>query len=124
LHVDGTCEAGTDVLFAALAGPRGWVLEVGKMTTENTLAISQVVGRCVERFGEPLAVVRDLSHNIKNAIQEVLPETLDLICQYHFLENQYCVRMVECAEALCKSRYTNAGWTKKGEICQRKQFCT
>ena len=135
LHVDGTCEAGTDVLFAALAGPRGWVLEAGKMTTENTLAISQVVRRCVERFGEPLAVVRDLSNNIKNAIQEVLPETLDLICQYHFLENvgsKLCqkphtrlttaLRRLKVRPALTSLRKDLVRWSRKGEHLSAAQI--
>lgn len=135
LHVDGTCEAGTDVLFAALAGPRGWVLEAGKMTTENTPAISKVVRRCVERFGEPLAVMRDLSTNIKNAIQEVLPETLDLICHYHFLENvgtKLCekphaklttaLRRLKIRPALTSLRKDLVRWSRKGERLSATQI--
>lgn len=87
LHVDGTCEPETDVLFTAVAQPHGWTLEVAKMTTENTLEISKLMRRCVEQFGQPLAVVRDLSTNIEKAKREAIPQARDLICQYHFLEN-------------------------------------
>ena len=42
LHVDGTCEPDTDVLFMAHAQPQGWTLEVGKMGSENASDISQL----------------------------------------------------------------------------------
>ena len=87
LHLDGTCEPGTDVLFTALAEPFGWTLEVAKMSSENKAEITRLVRGCVEHFGPPLAVMRDLSKNIANAKQEVLPDVPDLICHYHFLEN-------------------------------------
>ena len=135
LHVDGTCEAGTDVLFAALAGPRGWVLEVGKMTTENTPEITKVMRRCVERFGNPLAVVRDLSTNIKNAKHEVLPDALDFICHYHFLENagtKLCqkphaqlttaLRRLKVRPALTSLRKDLVRWSRKGERLSAAQI--
>lgn len=87
LHLDGTCEAGTDILFACFASPRGWTLEIGKISSENVPEISQILQRCVTQFGEPLATMRDLSPNIAQATQKVLPKTHDLICHYHFLEN-------------------------------------
>jgi hypothetical protein len=87
LHVDGTCEAETDVLFTASAQPRGWLLDAAKMTSENKPEISKLLRRCKEQFGPPLAVMRDLSQNIADAVGETVPQARDLICQYHFLEN-------------------------------------
>jgi hypothetical protein len=87
LHVDGTCEPATDVVFIALAEPHGWTLEAAKMSTENIADIRQVIQRCVEHFGTPHAIVRDLSSNIRQAKQQALPDVPDLICHYHFLEN-------------------------------------
>jgi hypothetical protein len=87
MHVDGTCEADTDVLFTAIAEPHGWMLETAKMTSENQTEIIKMLSSCVQRFGVPQAVVRDLSPNIAAAVAEVIPEARDLICQYHFLEN-------------------------------------
>lgn len=87
LHVDGTCEAGTDVLFTAVAEPRGWTLETAQMSSETVAETAKVLRRCVERFSPPLAVMRDLSKNIGKARREVIPEARDLICHYHFLEN-------------------------------------
>lgn len=87
MHVDGTCEPDTDILFTAMAEPQGWILEVARMPSENASEISQLMQRCVEHFGEPHAVVRDMSVNIQEAKNKVLPNVPDLICQYHFLEN-------------------------------------
>lgn len=87
MHVDGTCEAETDVLFTAIAEPRGWVLETSKMASENKAEISKLMRCCLERYGSPLAVMRDLSTNIADATRETIPDARDLICHYHFLEN-------------------------------------
>lgn len=135
MHVDGTCEAGTNVVFAALAGPRRWVLEVGKMATENATEISKVMRRCVARFGEPLAVVRDLSPNIKKAKQEVIPDLLDLICHYHFLENvgnKLCakphgkltsvLRRLKTRASLRSLRKDLVRWSRKGERLSATQI--
>lgn len=128
LHVDGTCEADTEVIFAGWASPRGWTLEVAKMATENTPEISKLMGRCVERFAEPLAVVRDLSKNIENAKREVIPEAVDLICHYHFLENvgtKLCekphgkltsaMRRLKIRPALRSLRKDLVRWSRKGQ---------
>jgi hypothetical protein len=87
LHVDGTCEAGTETLFNAVAGNRGWTLTGCKMASEDAAQITQLLRRCVEWFGLPLALVRDLSSSIEIAKKQVLPNIPDMICQYHFLEN-------------------------------------
>jgi hypothetical protein len=87
LHVDGTCEPGTDTVFNAVAGNRGWTLAGTKMSGEDVKQIAGLMRRCVESFGTPLALVRDLSPQIETAGKEALAEVLDLVCQYHFLEN-------------------------------------
>lgn len=135
MHVDGTCEAGTEVLFAAIAEPRGWTLEAAKMPTENTQEIGQLMHRAVERFGEPLAVVRDLSGNIQRAKQEAIPGARDLICHYHFLENvgeQLCqkshaklesgLRRLKVRSALRSIRKDLVRWTRKGVGLSRAQI--
>jgi hypothetical protein len=87
LHVDGTCEAGTEMVFNIVAGNRGWTLTGCKMATEDNIQIQGLLRRCVEWFGRPLALVRDLSAQIEDAHQQVMPDVPDLICHYHFLEN-------------------------------------
>ena len=71
LHVDGTCEPGTDVTFAAVAAPRRWVLEMGKMTTENVHSIAKLMECVVDHWGTPLAVMRDMSPNIGGDLARV-----------------------------------------------------
>jgi hypothetical protein len=127
MHVDGTCEPGTDVLFAAMAEPRGWTLEVAKITTENKEEISKLMRRGVDLFGSPLAVVRDLSTNIEQAKRDAIPEARDLICHYHFLENvgeRLCekphatltaaLRRLKVRPALRSIRKDLVRWTRKG----------
>ena len=87
LHVDGTCEPGTDTVFNAVAGNRGWTLAGAKMSGEDVKQIAGLLRHCAESFGKPLALVRDLSPQIEAAKKEALPDVLDLVCQYHFLEN-------------------------------------
>lgn len=87
LHVDGTCEAGTEFLFNVVAGNRGWTLANCKMASEDAAQITQLLRLCVEWFGFPLALVRDLSSQIEVAKRQVVPNIPDLICHYHFLEN-------------------------------------
>lgn len=135
MHVDGTCEPETDVLFVAMSEPRGWTLEVAKMTTENAAEISKLMSRCVERFGDPLAVVRDLSTNIEKAKREAIPQARDLICHYHFLENvgeKLCekphvkltsaLRRLKVRPALTSLRKDLVRWSRKGERLSRTQI--
>jgi hypothetical protein len=87
LHVDGTCEPGTDTVFNAVAGNRGWSLTGAKMSGEDSKQIAALLRRCVQSFGKPLALVRDLSSQIETAVKDALDGVPDLICHYHFLEN-------------------------------------
>lgn len=57
------------------------------MSTENVNDIKNFLLKCKKFFGVPLATMRDLSNNISIARDEVFKGILDLICQYHFLEN-------------------------------------
>lgn len=127
LHLDGTCEPGTAVIFAGFAGARAWTLEVAKMTTENVAEISKLVRRCVDCWGTPRAVVRDLSKNIEKAKKAVIPDVPDLICHYHFLENvgtKLCeqphaqltnaLRRLKIRPALSSLRKDVVRWSRKG----------
>ena len=90
-HFDGTCEAGTDILFTAIDEISGFVLLTTRMPTENVKDINEFIEKCVSFFGVPLATMRDLSTHISIARDEVFDNDKvkipDLICQYHFLEN-------------------------------------
>ena len=86
-HLDGTCEAGTEVLFAIIDELTGLTLGTARMPTENAKDIQQLVDHCVQRFGPPLSVMRDLSTNIERAVSHLPTSVRHLICQYHFLQN-------------------------------------
>jgi hypothetical protein len=135
MHVDGTCEPATDILFTALAEPYGWTLEAAKMATENATDISQVMQRCVEHFGKPHAVVRDLSSNIQKAKRKTIPDVPDLICHYHFLENvgeKLCekphaklsnaLRRLKIRPALKSLRHDLVRWSQKSTSLSRTQI--
>ena len=86
-HLDGTCEAGSEVLFTVIDGLTGLRLDTARMPTENAKDIRKLVDRCVGRFGPPLAVMRDLSRNIESAVAHLPSSVRHFVCQYHFLEN-------------------------------------
>jgi hypothetical protein len=85
--LDGTCEAGTDVLFSVFDGLSELVLVSGRMKTENSAEIKSLVDRCIACFGMPLATVRDLSENVRLGRDHLPEQVRDLLCDYHFLEN-------------------------------------
>lgn len=89
LHLDGTCEAGTDTMFAAIDGRSGLVLVSEKMPTENKEDIAGLIRRCVKLFGQPISVMRDLSDSIDLAVKAEISDeaVVSLLCHYHFLEN-------------------------------------
>lgn len=126
LHVDGTCEAGTEIVFNAVAGNCGWTLASCKMRTEDAAQIEGLLRCCVEDFGKPLAIVRDLSAQIEAACQRAMPEIPDLICHYHFLLNvgiklcdkshtklNACMRRLKIRPALCSMRHDLVRYSKQ-----------
>ena len=135
LHLDGTCECDTDVLFVGLAANRRWILNAAKISSENEAEISQLLQRCVRAFGKPLACVRDLSSNIEKAHKKVIPDVPDLICHYHFLENvgeKLCqkphskltigVRRLKIRARLRSIRKDLVRWNKKNTRLSAKQI--
>lgn len=87
LHLDGTCEGGSPHIFSAIDAISDIVLDNQKMTTENSKSITLMLQRIKSAYGSPLALVRDMSTSISNAIEKVFPNTLDYICHYHFLRD-------------------------------------
>ena len=70
-HFDGTCEAGTDILFTAIDEISGFVLLTTRMPTENIKDIKDFIEKCRSFFGVPLATMRDMSLQISMARDEV-----------------------------------------------------
>ena len=86
LHIDATSEHGKGGLFICLDGWRGWVLHAVKIASENADALRPCIEETIRRFGDPLAVVRDLSAAEAAAVDSLREKGIpDLICHYHFL---------------------------------------
>jgi len=86
LHLDATCEHGRGGLFVALDGWRGWVLGATRIPTEHQDHLKPLVEQVVIRFGDPVAVVRDLGEAIGAAVEPLRQRGVpDLACHYHFL---------------------------------------
>jgi len=86
LHIDATSEHGKGGLFICLDGWRGWVLHAVKIASENADELRPCIEATIRRFGDPLAVVRDLSAAEAAAVDSLREKGIpDLICHYHFL---------------------------------------
>jgi len=86
LHIDATSEQGKGGLFICLDGWRGWVLNALKIGSENANELRPCVEQTIERFGDPVAVVRDLSSAEAGAVEGVRKKGIvDLVCHSHFL---------------------------------------
>ncbi|MDP7302146.1 MAG: hypothetical protein QGG09_03540 [Pirellulaceae bacterium] len=84
LHIDGTCEDGSRVLFVCLDSLSGQVLESCKISSENAEEVEQVLRKVRQDWGCPLAVVHDLRKSLMNATAKVFPANPQFICHFHF----------------------------------------
>jgi len=86
LHIDATSEHGKGGLFICMDGWRGWVLHAARIGSENAQELRPHVEQTVSRFGDPIAIVRDLSTAEAGAVAELRDRGIpDLVCHYHFL---------------------------------------
>ena len=87
LHLDGTGEAGKEIVFAAKEGVSGITIDAVGMPSESIEYIVPFLKSIKEDFGNPYAIVRDMSSSIRSAAGEVFPGTLQIICHYHFVRD-------------------------------------
>ena len=87
LHLDGTCEAGTSVVFIGVDGESQITLFSFRIPSERPDDIRALLVECVRLYGRPLATVRDLSDHIRAARDAVLPGVPDFVCECHLLAN-------------------------------------
>jgi len=86
LHIDATNEHGKGGLFLCLDGWRSWVLHAVKISSENEEELRPAIEKTVSLFGDPVAVVRDLSAAEAGALDSLRDKGIpDLVCHYHFL---------------------------------------
>ncbi len=87
LHVDATYEAKSPLLMSGLDSVMHIVLGNCKLPSENSDDIIPFLRDLRDLFGEPLALVHDMSPAIMKAVSIVFPHTLDFICHFHFLRD-------------------------------------
>ena len=85
LHVDGTCEGGSQIHFVCLIGPEPIVLWSAKIASENAVEIRDVLQQVDQKFGRPAATMADLSGSIHKAVLEQWPGLPFFYCHWHFL---------------------------------------
>jgi hypothetical protein len=87
LHIDGTCEGDSPILFAGLDELSGVVLESVKMPSEHAGTLIPFLTGIRERYGVPLGLVHDMGRGILAAVAVVFPGVADYICHFHFLRD-------------------------------------
>ena len=86
LHIDGTNDTGRGGLFLCIEGWRGWVLHAANILSEKKDLIQPVLEETFARFGNPIAIVRDMGQGCAKAAAPFREQGIpDFICHYHFL---------------------------------------
>lgn len=87
LHLDGTGEAGNEIVFMAKEGETGITLDAQTITTENKKYVMTFLQALSLSYGTPIVIVRDMSKQISDAATDVFPGVQQQICHYHFVKN-------------------------------------
>lgn len=87
LHLDGTGEAGDEIVFTAEEGITHIKIDAQIIPSESKDYIKPFLRVLKNSIGTPIAIIRDMSKNIKDAASEIFPNTQQLICHYHFVSN-------------------------------------
>jgi len=87
LHLDGTGEAGNEIVFMAKEGETGITMGAQIIPTESKKYVKAFLQALNSLYGTPIVVVRDMSKQIREAVTEVFPEAPQQICHYHFVNN-------------------------------------
>lgn len=87
LHLDGTCEGDSPHLFSFIDELSRIVLDNIKISSENSRQIKPHLDEIKKTYGDPIAVVNDMSASIIAAVESVFPDVKDFICHLHFLRD-------------------------------------
>lgn len=87
LHLDATYEDKSPLLMSGLDSIMKIVLGNCKLLSEKSDSIVPFLEDIKSLFGEPLALVHDMSKGIIKAVEKVFPDSLDFICHFHFLRD-------------------------------------
>jgi len=84
LHVDGTCEEGSQVVLVCIDSLSGQILESRKISSENMEEVRKVLEDVRRDWGVPLAIVHDLRNTLIRVAGEVFQGVQQFVCHYHF----------------------------------------
>jgi len=84
LHIDATVEEDSDMVFVGLNSVNGWILHSSKIKSEGHEEIIPSLEDIKNRYGEPLAIKRDMGKGMALAVSKVFPNKPDKICHFHF----------------------------------------
>ena len=87
IHLDGTNEGGKYNHFVAREGRSGNVLYAEKIVSESEDSIVPILTKVKELFGDPDAVISDMSAAIKKAVAAVFKNIPHRLCHFHFLKD-------------------------------------
>ena len=87
LHLDGTGESGDEIVFMAKDGMTEITMDATVMPSESIEYLTPFLQGISDTFGDPVAVLRDMSPAIKESTSAVFPGILQLICHYHFVKD-------------------------------------
>lgn len=95
MHLDASCEAGRGTVLGIYAGWRDWILDVAKISSENSEEILVRLRQTVELFDIPLSIMSDMGNAMLAAITALIEELgphaeaaiVRLICHLHFVRD-------------------------------------
>jgi hypothetical protein len=87
LHLDSTCDGGSVHLMSLLDELSEFVLINAKITSEKTDEIVPILQQAKATYGQPLAIVSDMSKAILAAVAQVFDGSSHFICHFHFLRD-------------------------------------
>jgi len=87
LHLDGTCEGDSPHLMSCMDEISRIILDNVKIPSENSQQIIPLLTNVQATYGDPIAVVHDMSAAIIKSVELVFPNAKDFICHFHFLKD-------------------------------------
>ena len=87
IHLDGTNEGGKYTHFVVREGMSGNVLYAAKIISESEASIVPVLKKVKALFGDPDAIISDMSPAIRKAVTNVFKKVPHRLCHFHFLKD-------------------------------------
>jgi transposase-like protein len=87
LHLDGSAEAGDEIIFTAKEGITEITIDSWIMPSESRHYIKPFLQHIKDTYEMPLVVIREMSKEISSAVSEIFPGISHQICHSHFIRN-------------------------------------